>query len=222
MDGFILTPYVVTKVLAESDGEDLINSEGCYLNLDTPVTIPGTNVYVSAHPDVANTTVNSRTTFFSEPTSPGYSDRPNVWNTADIQDVQQTHQQQQMTVYRAEHDKQIFLSRPTSLTLPRNRKAASKIPRPPNAFILFANEWRKKVAEQHPWESNMEISKRLGAMWKSMTNEEKTVYMALAREADAKHKKEHPGYVYNPMEARIQKALRAKGPHTATAGRRAR
>lgn len=26
----------------------------------------------------------------------------------------------------------------------------SKIPRPPNAFMIFANEWRKKIAEEFP------------------------------------------------------------------------
>ena len=35
-----------------------------------------------------------------------------------------------------------------------------KIPRPPNAFMLFANEWRKKLALQYPRESNKDISVR--------------------------------------------------------------
>lgn len=37
---------------------------------------------------------------------------------------------------------------------------APKIPRPPNAFMLFANEWRKKLAFQYPRESNKDISVR--------------------------------------------------------------
>lgn len=203
----------MTTALAESDGQDFTKSEGCGLNMATPVTIPGTNVYEYALSNMAmaNTTVNSRKTFFSELTSPGYSDGPNVCSTEDIQHVQQTHQQQQMSVSAAEHDRQTFLSPPTSHTLRRNRKTTAKIPRPPNAFILFSNKWRKKVAEQYPCETNMEISKRLGVMWKSINTEERDVYMALAREADEKHKKDYPGYVYNPKEARVRKALRAKG-----------
>ncbi|KOX81221.1 hypothetical protein WN51_00129 [Melipona quadrifasciata] len=33
-----------------------------------------------------------------------------------------------------------------------------KIPRPANAFMLFANEWRKKLAAENPRESNKDIS----------------------------------------------------------------
>ncbi|KAG7210911.1 hypothetical protein KM043_016288 [Ampulex compressa] len=36
-----------------------------------------------------------------------------------------------------------------------------KIPRPVNAFMLFANEWRKKLATENPRESNKDISVRL-------------------------------------------------------------
>jgi hypothetical protein len=35
-----------------------------------------------------------------------------------------------------------------------------KIPRPPNAFIIFGKEWRKKVATEYPLEINKSISKR--------------------------------------------------------------
>ncbi|XP_076637179.1 uncharacterized protein LOC143349655 [Colletes latitarsis] len=36
-----------------------------------------------------------------------------------------------------------------------------KIPRPANAFMLFANEWRKTLAAENPRESNKDISVRL-------------------------------------------------------------
>jgi len=36
-----------------------------------------------------------------------------------------------------------------------------KIPRPANAFMLFANEWRRKLAAENPQESNKDISVRL-------------------------------------------------------------
>jgi hypothetical protein len=38
--------------------------------------------------------------------------------------------------------------------------ALTKIRRPPNAFIIFAREWRHLLAAQFPTERNQEISKR--------------------------------------------------------------
>ena len=48
-----------------------------------------------------------------------------------------------------------------------------KIPRPPNAFMIFANEWRRKLAIQFSNESNKEISVRLGIMWKNLQSQQK-------------------------------------------------
>lgn len=48
-----------------------------------------------------------------------------------------------------------------------------KIPRPPNSFMIFANEWRRQLAGQFPNESNKEISVRLGVMWKNLTDDVK-------------------------------------------------
>ncbi|XP_026671684.1 uncharacterized protein LOC113464688 [Ceratina calcarata] len=71
-----------------------------------------------------------------------------------------------------------------------------KIPRPANAFMLFANEWRKKLAAENPRESNKDISVRLGVLWKSMAKDVKEKYFALAREVDAEHKRKYPGTLY--------------------------
>ncbi|XP_015180051.1 PREDICTED: transcription factor Sox-10-like [Polistes dominula] len=68
-----------------------------------------------------------------------------------------------------------------------------KIPRPANAFMLFANEWRKKLANENPRESNKDISVRLGILWKNISQDVKERYFTLAREVDAEHKKKYPG-----------------------------
>ncbi|XP_043269149.1 transcription factor SOX-3-like [Venturia canescens] len=70
-----------------------------------------------------------------------------------------------------------------------------KIPRPANAFMLFANEWRKKLAVENPRESNKDISVRLGVLWKNMDKDIKEKYFALAREVDAEHKRKYPGEI---------------------------
>lgn len=62
---------------------------------------------------------------------------------------------------------------PTLLCIDGNRLADAtaagvkrKIPRPANAFMLFANEWRRKLAAENPRESNKDISVRLVSLFK--------------------------------------------------------
>ncbi|GLV35547.1 bric a brac 2 [Carabus blaptoides fortunei] len=85
---------------------------------------------------------------------------------------------------------------------------ACKIPRPPNAFMIFANEWRRKLASEHPKESNKEISVRLGMMWKNLSSDTKENYYSASRKADEEHKRKYPGYYYSPKEARLRKNLK--------------
>ncbi|CAG9762139.1 unnamed protein product [Ceutorhynchus assimilis] len=84
-----------------------------------------------------------------------------------------------------------------------------KVPRPPNAFMLYANENRKVLSRLYPTESNAEISKRLGQTWKMLCQQKKNKYFMNAKLIDKEHKRKHPGYVYNPKDARVRKALRA-------------
>ncbi|RZC32207.1 bric-a-brac 1-like [Asbolus verrucosus] len=83
----------------------------------------------------------------------------------------------------------------------------SHIPRPPNAFMIFANQWRKKLAVEYPGDSNKDISVRLGNMWKSLSQETKDAFYEDARKADEEHKIKYPGYYYSPKEARNRKAI---------------
>ena len=71
----------------------------------------------------------------------------------------------------------------------------AKIPRPPNAFMLYANEHRKAMAHLFPADSNKEISRRLGQTWKDLNMQEKNQYFQKARDIDIEHKKKYPGYV---------------------------
>lgn len=73
-------------------------------------------------------------------------------------------QQQQTQANRSPRRKSTGI--PTLLCIDGNRLATTagvkrKIPRPANAFMLFANEWRKKLAAENPRESNKDISVRL-------------------------------------------------------------
>jgi hypothetical protein len=104
----------------------------------------------------------------------------------------------------------------TCSTLPNLGKSEAalkdkvKVRRPPNAYIIFANEWRKIISAQNPGEKTQQISTRLGAMWKSLTDDERDHYTHTARKLNAEHRRKYPNYVYCPNVARTQKALRAK------------
>uniref|UniRef100_T1IJJ4 Sex-determining region Y protein n=1 Tax=Strigamia maritima TaxID=126957 RepID=T1IJJ4_STRMM len=83
-----------------------------------------------------------------------------------------------------------------------------RIPRPPNAFMIFANEHRKILAKKFPRESNKEISCRLGKMWRALGDDIKGKYHGQAKILDMEHKKKYPDYVYNPRDARLRKEAR--------------
>ncbi|XP_036149462.1 uncharacterized protein LOC105831471 [Monomorium pharaonis] len=114
------------------------------------------------------------------------------------QQQQQQQQQQQTQANRSPRRKSTGI--PTLLCIDGNRPADAavtgvkrKIPRPANAFMLFANEWRRKLAAENPRESNKDISVRLGIFWKNMSKDVKEKYFALAREVDKEHKRKYPG-----------------------------
>ncbi|XP_044267583.1 protein SOX-15-like isoform X3 [Tribolium madens] len=97
-------------------------------------------------------------------------------------------------------------------------KDKPKIPRPPNAFMLYANENRKKMSQLYPTESNKDISKRLGSGWKSLNEDDRKKFFDRAKAIGLQHKKEFPDYVYNPKEARIRKAMRDASRERSIAG----
>ncbi|KAF4520008.1 hypothetical protein B566_EDAN007156 [Ephemera danica] len=86
--------------------------------------------------------------------------------------------------------------------------SSPKIPRPPNSFMLFAQEHRKGLSKINPNLKNKDISKLLGQAWKRISDAERNAYDKIAQEAAAEHKRRYPTYVYIPKEARIRKAQR--------------
>ncbi|XP_053606753.1 transcription factor Sox-8-like [Plodia interpunctella] len=72
------------------------------------------------------------------------------------------------------------------------------VKRPMNAFMVFAQAMRRRLSEERPSLHNAELSKFLGIMWKSLTDEQKMPFVKEAEKLRAQHKREYPDYKYQP------------------------
>lgn len=90
-----------------------------------------------------------------------------------------------------------FAAAEVEMTVMSNR-SPDHIKRPMNAFMVWSKQRRKELAQENPRMHNSELSKRLGAEWKALSDQEKRPFIDDAKKIREQHMVDHPGYRYRP------------------------
>ncbi|CAK9796700.1 Transcription factor Sox-9-B [Anthophora plagiata] len=77
-------------------------------------------------------------------------------------------------------------------------RRSAHVKRPMNAFMVWAQAARRRLADQYPQLHNAELSKTLGKLWRILSDGEKQPFIEEAERLRNAHKKQHPHYKYQP------------------------
>lgn len=86
-----------------------------------------------------------------------------------------------------------------------NREQPPRVKRPMNAFMLYAQVARRKVATKYPNLNYAKLSKTLGKIWQVLPEEERRPFLQEAERLRTQHKLKHPDYKYTPKRLKGKK-----------------
>lgn len=86
------------------------------------------------------------------------------------------------------------------------RAKEQRVKRPMNAFMLYAQVARRKVATKYPNLNYAKLSKTLGKIWQVLPENERRPFIQEAERLRAQHKLKHPGYKYTPKRTKEKKS----------------
>ena len=84
----------------------------------------------------------------------------------------------------------------------RRKQNDNQVRRPMNAFMVYAQVARKKVAGKYPNLSYRKLSKTLGELWRMLDDEERRPFVEEAERLRREHKRAHPTYKFKPQRRR--------------------
>ena len=80
------------------------------------------------------------------------------------------------------------------------RKLTKHVKRPMNAFMVWSQIERRKIAELQPDIHNADISKYLGRQWRQLTDADRQPFIEEAERLRLLHLQEYPDYKYQPRK----------------------